>query len=113
MRIRINTTALWYWVIVFALELAFVLYAAGGLKFGSADLTMTESQAVLARGAISLVVADIDRGVVQTTEAAISALSAELPSTVREKVLTALGTPDFDEISISLAKLSDKIVVEK
>jgi len=78
----------------------------------SVGLVMTSVQAKLTRQAIDLVRKDVEQGNFQTASLAIQALSALLPSDVRDKVLLALGVHDLEFMRDALDILEGSIIVK-
>lgn len=116
MILRINKKAV-YWTIVVLLELLAVI-GWQGCDFSlkppvSSAVSVTQAQADLVRGAITLVLNDLERGTIQTTDAALDALSSELPGAVRESVLKAIGKPAIEELPGVLAKVSEKMKIKE
>lgn len=111
MILRINKTVM-YWVAILLLELAFVLIFRGGGILPSPKLAMSQAEADLTRSAITLVLDDIEHGVLDSTESALSALGAELPVSVRAEVLEKIGTPTFEQIAASLREVADTITIK-
>ena len=112
MILRINK-AVMYWVAILLLELAFVLiFRGGGGILPSPKLAMSQAEADLTRSAITLVLDDIEHGVLDSTESALSALGAELPVSVRAEVLEKIGTPTFEQIAASLREVADTITIK-
>ena len=76
------------------------------------QLMMTEEQARLTRQAIELVREAVVVGRLQTTELTLEALWAELPRSVRERVMKALGNPDMESMRDALDILDGNIITE-
>ena len=77
------------------------------------ELVMSPVQARLTRQAIELIREDVLRGSISTTELAIQALYALLPSSVRQRVLQELGTPDIEYMRDALDILDGKIIIQE
>ena len=77
------------------------------------ELTMTTQQAYLTRKAITVVRDDVVYGYIRTADLAIQALSALLPSSVRECVIQELGTPDIEYMRDALDILDGKIIIQE
>jgi len=77
------------------------------------ELVMTAQQAKLTRQAIELIREDVLRGSIPTADLAIQALSALLPSSVRQRVLQELGTPDIEYMRDALDILDGKIIIQE
>ena len=73
------------------------------------ELVMTETEARLTRQAIELVQDDVEAERLRSADLTLRALSAELPKSVRELVLTALGTPDMDSMLEALEEIKRRI----
>ena len=100
------------WLVIFVLQVAFIAWYQGILISDTikptpslSELVMTEAEARLTRQAIELVREDVIQGRLRSAELTIQALSAELPESVRERVLKALGKPDMDFMRDALDKL--------
>ena len=88
------------------------LFTPAQVKPVPADaVVMTSAQAHLTRQAIGMVRNDAVQGSYSTAGLAIQALSSLLPSDVRDRVLSKLGSPDLDAMPDALTALEGKIVV--
>ena len=110
-----------YWLVIAALQAAFIAWYQGMLTFDmvvkptlpSGSTVMTEAEARLTRQAIELVRSDVVNGSLRSTELTREALSALLPRAVRERVLNELGNPDMEFMRDALDVLEGKIVVRE
>ena len=108
-----------YWVAIFVLQVVFIAWYQGILTSDaivptppSSELVMTETEARLTRQAIELVREDVVSGKLRSTDLTKRALSAELPESVRNRVLKALGEPDMDFMRDALDILDGKIITK-
>ena len=107
-------------VIILLLMFVFVAWYQGFLvpdaikpTPSSSELIMTATEARLTRQAIELVREDVVLGKLLCADLTIQALSAELPESVRERVLKALGKPDMDFMRDALDILDGKIITKE
>ena len=108
-----------FWLVVFILQVLFIAWYQGLLPQSSGrffvpeptGLRMSAAEAKLTWQAIELVQKDLESGSIKTAELARSALSAELPVAVRDRVLAELGFPDIGGMRDALEVLSRKIEV--
>ena len=105
-------------VIFFLLQVVFIAWYQGFLSPdaikpapSSSELVMTATEARLTRQAIELVREDVAWGRLHSTDLTLAALSAELPESVRDRVLKALGKPDMASMRDALDILDGKIIV--
>lgn len=112
-KLRLSKKALG-WILVFLFELILVLCIEGlpGIS-GPSALEVSESDATLIRGAISLVIGEVKNGKILTTEEALRILKAELPRSVQETVIERVGTPSFDSLIASLTDVSENITIKQ
>ena len=127
--ITIKKQTLYYWLAIFVLQVLFVAWYQGLLMPDTVkpdmdsvvppvvpvvadELVMTATQARLTRQAIELICEDVLRGSIPTADLAIQALSAHLPSSVRQRVLQELGTPDIEYMRDALDILDGKIIIQ-
>lgn len=94
------------------LGIALLFYA---LKPVSAptNLYMSASDAALTRGAITLVVNEIQSGKITSYDIAIQALRAELPLNVQDEVIKRLQDSTFSTISDDMVGLAGKIKIKE
>jgi hypothetical protein len=102
---------------MFILQVLFIAWYQGLLSRDTVrptppptDLVMTSVEAMLTRQAIELIREEVVSGTLQTTDLTLRALYAELPRSVRERVLTVLGEPDMDYMRDALDVLDGKII---
>jgi len=103
-----------FWLTILILQVLLVAWFQGLLsperiQPAPDDLVMSKTEARLVRAAISLVQEDLEAGTWRTSERVLAALSAELPESVRGRVMSELGTPSLDEMRDALDVLSGKI----
>ena len=101
-----------YWLVIFVLQVILIAWYQGILSPdaikpipSSSELAMTATEARLTIQAIELVREDVVSGKLRSSDLTIRALSAELPESVRDRVLKALGKPDMDSMRDALDKL--------
>jgi len=116
MQVNINKDIV-FWLSAFVLSVLLVAYFQGrfdGQKVippSLSGLQMTDVEARLVKQAIALVRDDVVEERITDTKIALQALSAHLPSKVRDAVMEALGTPDIDFMRDALDILEGCIVV--
>jgi hypothetical protein len=74
-------------------------------------ITMTAAQKHLTETAFDLVKSDIADGKIKTVKLAISAISSELPASVREKVLEKIGSITLEDLPAKLDSILKKITI--
>ena len=77
------------------------------------SLVMTSTQAELVKTAITMIVDDVQAGKYATTEDVLNALSAEIPSAVRDSVLDFVGKPSMLEIQAKLNSVVNSISISE
>ena len=109
-----------YWLVIFVLQVILIAWYQGILSPdafkptpSSSELAMTATEARLTRQAIELVREDVVSGKLRSSDLTIRALSAELPESVRDRVLKALGKPDMDSMRDALDILGGKIITKE
>ena len=95
------------------LGIALLLYALAPSPAVSPNLYMTASEAALTRGAITLVVNEIQSGKITSYDIAVQALKAELPQSVQEQVIAQLQNSTFSTLSDDMVDLAGKIKVKE
>ncbi len=115
MKVKIKRAFIWF--LMFLLEVGmgiaiFFLFAPAGSVVGPAGLTMSASDATLTKGAITLVLNDVNAGKLRDTDSVIIALRAELPKSVQDIVIEALGEPDYSDVPDKLIQITERIVVK-
>lgn len=77
------------------------------------SLVMTSKQAEIVKTAITFIVDDVQAGKFATTDDVLDALSAEIPSTVRDSVLDFVGKPSMVEIQAKLNSVINSITISE
>lgn len=95
------------------LGIALLLYALAPSPAVSPNLYMTASEAALTRGAITLVVNEIQSGKITSYDIAVQALKSELPQSVQEQVIAQLQNSTFTTLSDDMVDLAGKIRVKE
>ena len=112
-----NRTVLTYWTVIFLLQVLFIAWYKGMLTpdrvFPPDSLVMTATEAKLTKQAVGLVRNAVSTNEITSSENALDALSAELPKSVRERVMKALGYPDIGFMREALDILEGKIEVKR
>ncbi|MCL2005798.1 MAG: hypothetical protein FWG73_06500 [Planctomycetaceae bacterium] len=125
--ITIKKQTLYYWLAIFVLQVLFVAWYQGLLVPDTVkpdtdsvvppvvpgELVMTATQAGLTQQAIGMIRDDVEHGQIRTADLAIQALSALLPSSVRQRVLQELGNPDIEYMRDALDILDGKIIIQE
>jgi hypothetical protein len=105
-------------IAIFVLQVIFIVWYQGLLvpdsrvSPSSSALVMTETEARLTRAAIEEVREAVVVGRLRTTDLTLEALAAELPRSVRERVMRELGRPDMESMRDALDILDGKIIAE-
>jgi hypothetical protein len=106
-----------YWVVIFIVQVLFIAWYKGLLtpepNHDPDALVMTAKAAELTKNAIEIVRKNVVAGDIPSTELALSALSSLLPGTERERVMDALGKPDFEFFCGALDVLEKQIEVRR
>lgn len=103
-----------FWAIVLdiLLFIGLIIYIASPSGVVTPEsLTMTPAAAAVTRGAISLVVNDIQNGKITSYDMAILALKSEIPQNVQAQVLAQLEDSTFATISDDMVALAGRIKV--
>ena len=125
--ITIKKHTLYYWLVLFVLQALFIAWYQGLLSLDSKpappapappapvsnDMVMSAIQARLTKQAIEIVREDVEQATIRTSDLAIQALSALLPSSVRQRVLQELGTPGIEYMRDALDILDGKIIIQE
>lgn len=119
---KIKKSDLTYWIVVFCLQALFIGWYQGAFAninfdFGAPvvsvkSITVTPQQASLVKSAFTLVKSDIENGRIQSTELALSALYAELPMTIRDSIIRAVGTPELSKFASVLDTIEAKLKIK-
>jgi len=99
-----------YWAVAMVLQILLITYLQGWFTTQTSDLKMSPVEARLVRSAIALVREDVAEGNITNTSQALSAFSAALPSSVRDKVLEAFGKPDIRDFQEALDALEGHLL---
>lgn len=95
------------------LGIGLFLYVISPMPEVSSNIYMTAAEASLTRGAITLVVNDIQSGKITSYDIAIQALRSELPQSVQDEVVKRLQNSTFASISDDMVGISGKIRIKE
>lgn len=100
-------------VLDLVLAIALLFYVLRPVHAVPEELPMSAANAALTRGAISLVINEIQNGKITSYDIAIQALKSELPLTVQDDVLKRLQDSTFATISDDMVELAGLIRVQE
>lgn len=95
------------------LGIGLLLYALSPIPEVSSNIYMTAAEASLTRGAITLVVNDIQSGKITSYDIALQALRSELPQSVQDEVIKRLQNSTFASISDDMVGIAGKIRIKE
>lgn len=95
------------------LGIGLLFYALSPLPEVPSNIYMTAAEASLTRGAITLVVNDIQSGKITSYDIALQALRSELPQSVQDDVIKRLQNSTFASISDDMVSIAGKIRIKE
>lgn len=104
---------LWAIVLDILLIVALIIYIVTPEGTTSAGVYMTPAEASLTRGAISLVLNEIQNGKITTMDIALNALRSELPINVQDEIIKQLQDSTFSTLSDDLVDLAGNIKIKE